>query len=87
MVPSSAIPWYNRPASEFPARRWLRQRYPFTVSPQVFARPARKPTIQRRFPALVWLEQQRPLRQGLEQLSPESISWPQHHLSNTRREG
>jgi hypothetical protein len=67
MVSSSPVPWYNCPAREFPARRWLRQRYPFSVSPQVFARqPTRQAALgQRPFPALVWARQQPILRARL----------------------
>ncbi len=61
MVSSPIIPWYNVPAREFPIKRWLRQRYGFILPPLAFAPPARRASAaapeQRRFPALVWLEQ------------------------------
>ncbi|HEY7356965.1 MAG TPA: hypothetical protein VH590_10885 [Ktedonobacterales bacterium] len=59
MVPNGFVPWYNVPARRFPAQKWLEQRYPFIVSPSVFARLAETPAAlaaRRRFPALVWLE-------------------------------
>jgi hypothetical protein len=59
MASSQSIPWYNVPPRRFPAKRWLEQRYPFIVSPAIFARWAETPaapTSRRRFPALVWLE-------------------------------
>jgi hypothetical protein len=61
MVSSGFVPWYNRPAREYPIKRWLAQRYGFTVSSSVFAREAQRPTeplARRRFPAQVWLEEQ-----------------------------
>ncbi len=60
MGSSSFVPWYNRPAREYPIKRWLRQRYGFTVPSYVFARYAQRPAVrgQRRFPALEWVEQQ-----------------------------
>jgi hypothetical protein len=64
MVLSGFVPWYNLPAREFPALRWLRQQYPFTVSPALFARPAVQPAypstpVRRPFPAKVWVLEQR----------------------------
>jgi hypothetical protein len=61
MVSIGSAPWYNRPAREFPAKRWLRERYPFTVSPLIFARLAVYPVgaalgQRRPFPAKRWLE-------------------------------
>jgi hypothetical protein len=61
MLSSPFVPWYNRPAREFPALVWLRQRYPFLVSPLVFARyrqprPSDGASQQRPFPAKVWRE-------------------------------
>jgi hypothetical protein len=60
MVSNGSGSWYNRPARPFPARVWLATRYPFTVSPSVFARLADEisapPAWGRRpFPAKVWL--------------------------------
>ncbi len=63
MVSNGAIPWYNVPARRFPALIWLEQRYPFVVSPVVFARRTDALASGRRwFPALVWLEARPPLR-------------------------
>ena len=61
MDSSGFVPWYNRPAREFPAKRWLRQRYGFTVPPLAFARLRGSQPIPawRRFPALVWAEERR----------------------------
>jgi hypothetical protein len=67
MVSSSPVPWYNRPAREYPAKRWLAQRYGFTVPPFTFGvalpRQASRPagagaSQQRPFPAQVWLAAQ-----------------------------
>ena len=59
MVLSASVPWYNMPPREFPARRWLRARYPFLVSPLVFAQAAASAAsdgaARRDFPAKVWL--------------------------------
>ncbi|HEU5366906.1 MAG TPA: hypothetical protein VFU69_00515 [Ktedonobacterales bacterium] len=60
MVSHGSVLWYDVPAREFPVKRWLRQRYPFNVSPASVARldalaaPA-APASGRHFPALVWL--------------------------------
>ncbi len=56
MVSSSSIPWHNRPAREFPAQVWLRQRYGFVVASIVWARyaPYAGP---REFPAKRWLRE------------------------------
>ena len=63
MGSSGAIPWYNVPARQFPALVWLERRYPFRISPLVFARS--RPSLarlgqtnRRRFPAQVWAEAQ-----------------------------
>jgi hypothetical protein len=64
MGSSDFVPWYNRPAREYPIKRWLARRYGFTLPPLAFAGPAKQPRAngqRRRFPALVWLEQQRHL--------------------------
>ncbi len=53
MVSKIALPWYDVPAREFPAKRWLRQRYRFDLPPLRF-RPACPPE-QREFPALAWV--------------------------------
>jgi hypothetical protein len=29
MVSNGSVPWYNRPPRPFPAKDWLRERYPF----------------------------------------------------------
>ncbi|HEY7358785.1 MAG TPA: hypothetical protein VH590_20020 [Ktedonobacterales bacterium] len=58
MVSSGPVPWYNLPPREFPAQKWLKRRYPFSVSPSVFARHAATPAATwRPFPALLWLAQ------------------------------
>ncbi len=61
MVPSGFVPWYNVPAREYPIKRWLRERYGFSVPTSALARYAPRPVVwrQRRFPAQVWLEEQR----------------------------
>ncbi len=59
MVSSGPVPWYNRPAREYPVTRWLRQRYPFLVSPAALARQAAEPAPARRvFPATRWAREQ-----------------------------
>ncbi len=61
MVADDSVPWYNRPPREFPAQKWLKQRYGFILPPLVFASPAppaRVATLERRrFPALLWVEE------------------------------
>jgi hypothetical protein len=87
MVSSSPVPWFNRPAREFPAQVWLAQRYGFTVPPFTFGvslpqqagRPAGAGTSQRRpFPALVWLATQATHRERDE--APTS-GWPTSPLT------
>ncbi len=60
MVSSSRVPWYDRPAREFPVHIWLKQRYGFRVPSSVFARAgvhaASDGIAPRPFPAKVWLE-------------------------------
>ncbi|HEY7358794.1 MAG TPA: hypothetical protein VH590_20065 [Ktedonobacterales bacterium] len=58
MVSTGSVPWYNIPAREFPAQKWLAKRYPFIVSPASVARLGGRaaPESRRRFPALIWLE-------------------------------
>ncbi len=63
MGSSGSVPWYARPPRDFPAKRWLRQRYPFRVSFAPFrlltARPAGWATSPPRdFPAWVRWNQQ-----------------------------
>jgi hypothetical protein len=65
MVSARSLPWYNRPAREFPAKKWLRTKYPFYIPPSLFARYPGGPVVwrEREFPARRWLEgkqQQRP---------------------------
>lgn len=69
MVSSEMVPWYDRPARPFPAKRWLEQQpYPFVVSASMFARKRAAPLscwqgVRRAFPALVWLRgKQQPTR-------------------------
>ncbi len=66
MISSGPVPWNETPAREFPAKRWLRQRYGFTVPPLAFVWRIRHTASasaaqQRPFPALVWLEEQQRL--------------------------
>ncbi len=59
MVSDDSIPWYNLPPREFPARRWVQQRYGFVLPPLFFAQPAHVPCtslVRRPFPAKVWLK-------------------------------
>lgn len=51
------IPWYNRPAREFPIKRWARERYGFVVPSVIWARyaPYAGP---REFPARRWRREQ-----------------------------
>lgn len=63
MVSQRPIPWYDLPAREFPAKRWLRKRYPFYIPPSLFARyttsaGSAAPVWRRPFPAKVWLAAQ-----------------------------
>ena len=53
---STFIPWYNRPAREYPIKRWMYQRYGFVVPPAVWARyaPYAGP---REYPARRWARQ------------------------------
>jgi hypothetical protein len=63
MVPNGSVPWYNVPARRFPAQKWLAKRYPFSVSPSVFARLAATPVPDwRPFPALLWLAERKTCR-------------------------
>ena len=63
MASNGSVPWYNRPAREYPVKRWLHQQYPFTISPALFARPTTRPFCPyapaRPFPAKVWVMGQR----------------------------
>jgi hypothetical protein len=60
MVSSASIPWYNRPPREFPVKRWMRQRYGFSLPPLAVAPPTPPARVampeRRRFPAKVWAE-------------------------------
>ena len=61
MASNGPVPWYNLPPREFPAQEWLKRRYPFIVSPAVFARYAAPPAAAwRPFPALLWLAERQP---------------------------
>ncbi len=64
MGSSGFVPWNETPAREFPIKGWLRRRYGFAVSTSALARYAPRPVVwrQRRFPALVWVEEQQRLR-------------------------
>ncbi len=67
MVSSRWVPWYDRPAREFPALIWLGQRYGFRVPRLAFARvvhSASDGVMPRPFPAKVWLEQRRHRKNG-----------------------
>ena len=53
MDSSSQVPWHDRPAREFPARRWLETTYGFRPIPLRVVQ--RYPSGWRPFPALLWL--------------------------------
>ncbi len=55
MALSGPVPWYDRPAREFPVKRWQRERFAFSVSIAPPAPRQRPAMTERRFPALVWL--------------------------------
>jgi hypothetical protein len=73
MVTDTTLPWYNLPPREFPAKRWLRQHYGFTVSLSVFARQSVALPMPRRFPALVWVESRQPREHQLSQFVARSL--------------
>jgi hypothetical protein len=58
MVSSPFVPWYNRPAREYPIKRWLRERYGFTVPTWAIARyrqPDPAAWERREFPVKRWM--------------------------------
>ncbi len=62
MGSSGSVPWYARQPREFPAQRWLRERYPFrvTFAPSITSRaqPEGQATAgPREFPAKRWLRE------------------------------
>ncbi len=64
MGSSGFIPWHNRPAREYPIKRWLRERYGFAVPASALSRyPTRSSVLLsagwRPFPAKVWVMRQR----------------------------
>ncbi len=64
MVFNGIVPWYDRPAREFPAKRWMRERYHFSLPP-LHVRPGPKEG-EREFPAKVWV---RARQAGMAELS------------------
>ncbi|HLV98839.1 MAG TPA: hypothetical protein VKT82_09205 [Ktedonobacterales bacterium] len=55
MVFNGIVPWHDRPAREFPAQRWVRQTYAFSLPPLRFQQGW---PLEREFPAKKWLREQ-----------------------------